>query len=125
MALFIDINPRYGQSKDGELVLDVGAINSSIENILGTDLGERLFLPDFGSRIGQLLFQPIDDITASDLRSETIRALERWEPRLRVVDSETFVEPSPDENKYVMQITYVIVSTGNIGTFNRFLLTGQ
>lgn len=125
MALFSDINPRYGQSKDGEIVFDIGAINSSIENILGTQLGERVFLPDFGSRIQQLLFQPIDDITASDLRSETLRAIERWEPRVRIIDSDTFVEPLPDENRYVMNITYTIVATGNIGTFNRFLLTGQ
>jgi len=122
VALFIDINPRFGQNKLSELVLDVEAINSSIENILGTVPKERLFLPDFGSRLHQLLFQPIDEITADDLREETIRAIETWEPRVRIIDSETSIEGFPDENRYQVLISYTIISTGNTGTFNRFLL---
>lgn len=122
MAIFIDINPRFGQSASGELVTDVEAINASIENILGTVPGERLFLPTFGSQIHQLLFNPIDPITASDLRSETILAIERWEPRVRIIDQETSIEAQPDNNKYLVNINYIIVNTGSAGTFNRFLL---
>lgn len=125
MALFSDINPRYGVSPLGELLFDVDAINASIENILGTVPGERLFLPDFGSRISELLFQPIDDITASDLRSETIRAIEKWEPRVRIIDQETSIVPFPDDHRYQVIITYEVITTGNTGIFNRFLIAAS
>lgn len=63
-------------------------VRSSIYQILGTKQGERVMEPEFGSRVHELLFEPIDEITISLARVYTIQAIERWEPRVVLNDVE-------------------------------------
>jgi hypothetical protein len=53
--------------------------------ILGTNPGERLMLPDFGSRLKMLLFEPNDQILVEQVRAETAGALQKWDPYINVV----------------------------------------
>ena len=57
-------------------------IHESIRQILGTRRGERFLLPEFGSRLHELLFEGNDAILLGLLRHEVIDALTRWEPRI-------------------------------------------
>lgn len=43
------------------------AVTRSIRNLLLTNPGERLYQPDLGSGIRQLLFEPISDFTTNTL----------------------------------------------------------
>ena len=61
---------------------DVDLIQAGIEQILNTTPGERRMLPEFGSRIRYLVFDPHDDILYTEIGREVIRAVERWEPRV-------------------------------------------
>ena len=124
MSKYIDVNPRFGRSTSAELVYDVEAINSSIENILGTIPGERLFQPNFGSNIHTLLFEPINDDTAADILFEIVDAIENWEPRVTVLLDESTVDPYPDKNLYEVVVRYKIITTQDTATFSRQFLTG-
>ena len=46
------------------------AIARSIRNLVLTSPGERFFNNDLGSRVNELLFENVDDITASSVKSE-------------------------------------------------------
>ena len=46
------------------------AIARSIRNIVFTLPGEKFFDEDFGSRVSKLLFENVDDITASEIQDE-------------------------------------------------------
>ena len=117
-----DVNPNYGQSKYGELVTDVLAINASIENILGTELETRVMLPEFGSSLRHLLFEPMNRETAFQIYTETIIAVQRWEPRVNIIQSESTVLDYPDENYYEVNLVYEIIRNGLEGIFNRLLI---
>lgn len=57
-------------------------IHNSIHMILSTKLGERVFLPEFGSNLHKILFEP-NDLIAEDLARIYIEdALGRWEKRI-------------------------------------------
>jgi len=56
----------------------------SIADILGTPLGSRLMLRDYGSLIFDLIDQPINAATTMLLRAATVVALRRWDPRIKV-----------------------------------------
>ena len=123
--VYSDINADVDSNNKGEILTNADAINSSIEAILSTTPGERLFLPTFGSELPSLIFQPIDDITAFEMELASIIAIEQWEPRVRIIRSETSVVAFPDQNKYEITITYELLANGDLGSFNRFISNSE
>lgn len=75
---------------------------SSIIMILGTVPGERLMLPDFGSRLKMLLFEPNDQILVEQVREETAGALQKWDPYIVV----TRVAPEIEQDTMRIFIDY-------------------
>lgn len=79
-------------------------IEDAIHLILRTRPGERLYRPDFGSRLSELVFLPMNTQTLLLIRLYVEEALTMWEPRI-VVDS---VQTSPDllRGRVDITITY-------------------
>jgi uncharacterized protein len=72
----------------GSIALVTGdrEIEEAIRLVLGTAPGERAMRPEFGCRIHDLVFGPANASTAGEIAYEVRRALDRWEPRIDVVD---------------------------------------
>lgn len=85
-ALWIYIGPGLPQVIRGFPLTqkDEALIRSSIHTILGTQIGERLFIPQFGSRTKQLVFEPNDLILKNLAQQFIIEALIVWEPRISI-----------------------------------------
>ena len=62
------------------------AVRRSIWLILSTSRGERVMRPEFGCGIHDIVFSPADDATAGRVAYEVQASLERWEPRIDVLD---------------------------------------
>ena len=67
------------------------AIKQSIKNIVLTVPGEKPFQPEVGSRVNELLFEPLDPFVVDALRDEIINTIKQHEPRvdLQKVDVQT------------------------------------
>lgn len=77
----------------GAIRLTAGAadLDSSLRLVLITAPGERVMRPDFGCRIHELVFEPVNANTLG-LMAEAVReAIARWEPRVEVES----VDPVP------------------------------
>lgn len=59
-------------------------IESSIKDILLTPLGSRVMLPEYGSRIYELIDRKVDDEFRADLACFVIEAVEKWEKRVKI-----------------------------------------
>lgn len=68
------------------LVSGVEDVEKSIRVVLSTAPGERPMRPQFGCRIWELLFEPINDNTMGLMEGAVEEALSRWEPRIEVTD---------------------------------------
>lgn len=68
------------------LVADHAEIQEAIRLVLATGYGERPMRPEFGCGIHDYVFAPVDATTAGRLAYEVRLSLERWEPRIDVVD---------------------------------------
>lgn len=79
-------------------------IEESIGIILGTKLGERVYRPDFGSRLSELVFAPMNTQTLLLIRIYIQEALEMWEPRI-VIDG-IYTEPDPLKGRVDITIRY-------------------
>ena len=85
------------------------AIARSIRNIVFTLPGEKYFNPNFGSKISKVLFENIDDITASVIVDEIKESIRNNEPRVEVLDVQAF--PNFDNNQFDVNITYEIIGS--------------
>ena len=83
------------------------AIARAVRNIVSTTPGEKLFDPDFGSSVGEILFENVDDITAVSIEDEIKSCLGNYEPRIDLIDVD--VDPNFDENQFDVIITYRII----------------
>ena len=87
-------------------------IESSIRVILTTAPGERLMRPQFGCRIWEQLFDPINPNTLGLMANSVRQALAQWEPRATV--DEVVVQPDAGESGRVnIQITYTVRTTND------------
>ena len=59
-------------------------LEESMLIILGTRLGERVYRPDFGSRLHELVFAPLNDDTLLLAQIYAREAIQKWEPRVAV-----------------------------------------
>ena len=60
-------------------------LRQSISDILRTPIGSRVMRREYGSRLFQLVDAPMNRSTLLDLYAATAEALERWEPRFRLL----------------------------------------
>ena len=83
-------------------------IKECITVILGTKPGERQMLPEFGCRIHELMFAPATRATSTLIQHYVETALAMWEPRITVVQVDSY----PDPNGVIrVEVHYVINST--------------
>jgi uncharacterized protein len=98
-------------SPQGMIQLSSAEINieESIRIILRTDLGERVYRPDFGCRLSELSFAPLNTQTLTLIRLYVQEALDRWEPRIDVED--VITDPDPVHGKVDINVNYQIKKT--------------
>jgi len=83
------------------------AIARSVRNIVFTLPGEKFFDENFGSRISASLFENIDDISAGLIVDEIRQSINRYEPRVELMNVEAF--PDFDNNSFDVLIVYNII----------------
>ena len=103
------INPL---NRDLIQLKNANAIARSIRNLIMTVPGERPFNPVLGSQVTSLLFENLDKLTASTIKSEIINTVTNFEPRVRL--NEVIVKAQPNNNQFDVQIQYYIIGIGNM-----------
>lgn len=68
----------------GKPLSGVDHICQSIVDILTTPLGTRVMLPEYGSKLFDLVDNPTDPSLAMRIIMESAGAIARWEPRVRI-----------------------------------------
>mgnify|MGYP003111517905 CR=1 FL=1 len=83
------------------------AIARSLRNLIMTVPGERFFNPILGSEVTGLLFENIDELTASEISDQIKITVENFEPRVILTNVE--VSPDYDNGEFNVTINYDIV----------------
>jgi phage baseplate assembly protein W len=85
-------------------------IRSNLIHLLLTRKGSRYFLPDFGTRLYEFIFEPLDNPTFNNIESDIRDACEKYIPNLRITDISITAASSEEE-------TISVTTEGN--TINR------
>ena len=83
------------------------AIARSVRNLVLTGQGERPFQPILGTGVSRLLFENMDKLTASAIRSEIRTTIENYEPRVEI--NEIIVEADFERNAFDVTLQYFII----------------
>ena len=92
---------------DLQVTKEDAAVKQSVVNLLMTIHGERPFQSRLGSRISELLFEPLDYGIAAQIQDEIRTTLRNYEPRIGIVQLK--VEPEYDQNSFTVHMEYEIV----------------
>ncbi|GLU34891.1 GPW/gp25 family protein [Trinickia caryophylli] len=105
-----------GLSTSGRLRWSTGEekIRQSILIILRTVPGERVLMPTFGCRLGELVFAPDSNATRALAQAYVNEALRLWEPRIEPPAVTVDVDPKAP-NVLQIAIDYVVRTTNRAG----------
>jgi phage baseplate assembly protein W len=100
-------------------------VKEAIQIILRTELGERVYRPDFGCRLSELTFAPMNTRTLFLIRLYVQEALEIWEPRIDLEEVE--VDPDPVAGKVDIIINYRLKDSYEPGSlvYPFYLMTSE
>jgi len=107
---FKDINlsfKRHPVTNDVVTIRNEDAIKRSVKNIIFTILGEKPFLPTFGSVINESLFDLNTNLSEIRITDEIKSSLLNYEPRIDNI--EVTVQVAPDRNEMNCTVQYDIV----------------
>lgn len=101
---------------DVSLVKNDNSIKQAIKNLVLTTPGEKPFQPLVGSKVNDLLFEPLDAFTADTIRDEIINTINQYEPRVEL--NSVVVTPFEASNKLNIAIEYRVVGLPIIETIS-------
>ena len=107
---FLDLSASFQTnplSNDLIALKNESAIARSVRNLVLTIQGERPFQPVLGTGVSRLLFENMDKLTASAIRSEIRTTIENYEPRVEI--SEIIVDPDYEGNAFNVTLQYFII----------------
>jgi uncharacterized protein len=81
-------------------------IRQNVRIILGTRVGERPMLREFGTRIPTLVHDPNDDVLADLIQNQARQALLQWEPRILI----TNMVVAHNEGEARLRLDYIYTS---------------
>ena len=112
---FININYPFKDSLKGFFLdlteTDAKAIKADLLHLLLTRKGQRLYNPEFGTRLLEYIYEPYDELTFSEVREEIDTAVKTYLPQVNL-DNLT-VEPSP-LSEYAVLVTIEYTITDNV-----------
>lgn len=100
---------RFAWAEGNDSVRDV------LWNILLTAPGERVMRPEFGAGLNQFIHQPNNETTRHLIADQALKAIQKWEPRIRVLDLRVETEQR-SLNEVTLIILYQIRNSGEQNT---------
>ena len=105
--------------KDVSKHVDEMAVINSVKNLILTNHYEKPFQPEIGSNIQKLLFENMDNITASAISREIEQTITNFEPRVKLISIN--VSPNFDNNAFSVGMEFYIINRTEPITIQFFL----
>ena len=102
---------RVASNGGVELSTGTAELDGAIRCILETRVGERVMRPEFGSRLSEYVFEPINSRTLGLVQEAAREAILRWEPRI-VLES-VAAAPGDQAGQVLLTIEYSVRSTND------------
>lgn len=89
-------------------------IRSNLIHLLLTRKGSRYFLPDFGTRLYEYIFNPLDGLSFGDIESDIRVSCETYMPNLIITSVKVYASTDEEFESVVLSNGAIINNTYNI-----------
>ena len=93
-------------------------IRTDLIHLLLTRRGSRYFLPDFGTRLYEFIFEPMDNPTFNNIEADIREACEKYMPQLKITNISIKAASYEEE-------VNVVTTSGNILNKQQYTLPGK
>ncbi len=114
----LDFTP-HPLTNDLVMLKDNNAIKRAVMNLVLTNVGERPYNKNIGSKIRASLFDVFDYGTASDIQFQIESAIRLNEPRAEL--DEVYVVPNYERNEYQVTVSFTITGLDIQQTLDLYL----
>lgn len=90
MAIYVGFN-TVGAKSPPYTLTDIDLVKQDLLNHFNTRIGERVMLPEFGSIIHDMLFEPLDSVT-KEVIYDDVRRVVGSEPRVALIAEPVLTE---------------------------------
>jgi phage baseplate assembly protein W len=105
--------PTFLKAKKGvKMISDEEDIESSLEILLTTSVRERILEPKYGCNLRNMLFEPLNTTTITEICGLIEQAILHYESRIEA-NTITIEEDNAIEGRLNITIDYTILSTNN------------
>lgn len=116
----IDLNfTAHPVTGDIVTLTNEAAVKRSVKNLVMTAFYEKPFHPEIGSNMGRLLFEPMTNATALEMRASIMNVIANYEPRVIVTGINVTI--NPDSYEYQVTINFQIVGYTDTTTLTIFV----
>jgi phage baseplate assembly protein W len=96
--------------KTGKNIDDLLHLRQSITDILTTRLLSRVMRPEYGSRLPDLVDDPLNSVTFLRIKAATVEAIAKNEPRIKI--EKILTEAAPETGKVIICLYGLYLPTG-------------
>jgi len=110
MAIYSDINIQDPLNQT--LIYDIESILQSLDAILSTQTGTRMFFPEFGINLERFLFEPLTRASEFSMKNEIIQKVRKFEKRIEINRNKSYVKSLIDKHQTDIFIVFEIKGFG-------------
>tara|TARA_R110000824_G_scaffold40353_12_gene121123 strand:- start:1046 stop:1546 length:501 start_codon:yes stop_codon:yes gene_type:complete len=93
-------------------------IKNNLKQLIKTEKGERVMLPDYGLNLNKYLFEPLDEVTFGLIRQDILKNMEVYFSIAKVIKLAVFAtEDETDKNELTIKLTIQILD-GSLDVFD-------
>ena len=115
VGLYRGFSSHEYEAKKTFRVNDVELVQLDILSHIYTRKGDRVMMPNFGTRIPDMAFEPLDSITL-DIVEEELRAVVAFDPRVELLD--LTIVPQEDSNSITASLRLLYVELNLVGNMD-------
>lgn len=112
----LSIDPYINSEGDLNTVTNLKSVKQSLNILLNTQRGTRIFNPEYGCRIKSFLFEPFDESIAKRIGIEVQETIQNFEPRVEIIGIN--VNMKWENSSYDVNIVYRLINTQSLDTLN-------
>jgi phage baseplate assembly protein W len=85
MTTYVGFSSYEFQKNKTFVLTDIALIELDLLNQIFTRRGSRVMMPTFGTRIPEIVFEPLDEMTVSDIENELLSVFQ-FDPRVNLLN---------------------------------------
>ena len=85
------------------------AVKRSIRNLISTDKYDRVFQPEVGCRVRNLLFENMSSVIEQEIKGTIQETIETYEPRAQIID--IAVQSNESRQSYDVYIYFQVINS--------------